>query len=197
MITISARHIPNVISLLRLAAVPVLVWLAFNQEQRVFAWLILVAGLTDILDGWVARHFGWTSALGALLDSISDVSLILVAIYGIWMMQREVFIDEWMVFSAVIGIWSAVHLSALLRYGRLASFHTRFTQLGILLFGLFVLILLFYGFVPIYFYLSAAICFLAGVESLVMILLIPQWTPDLRGGLPELLRQRRERADND
>ena len=98
MITIPLRHIPNVISLLRLAAVPVLIWLAFNQEQRVFAWLILVAGLTDILDGWVARHYGWTSALGALLDSISDVALILVAIYGIWMMQREVFIDEWLVF---------------------------------------------------------------------------------------------------
>ena len=97
----------------------------------------------------------------------------------------------------MIGIWSVVHLTGLLRYGRLASFHTRFTQLGILLFGLFVLILQFYGFVPIYFYLSASICFLGGVESLVMILLIPQWTPDLRGGLPALLRQRRERVDND
>ena len=186
------RHIPNAISLLRLAAVPVLVWLALRQEQPAFAWLILAAGLTDILDGWIARRFGWTSALGALLDSISDVSLILVAIFGIWMLQRDVFIAEWMVFAAVLGIWSVVHVTALLRYGRLASFHTRFTQLGIVLFGIFVLILLFYAFVPAYFYLAAAICFMAGIESLVMVFLIPEWTPDLKAGIPDALRRRRE-----
>jgi CDP-diacylglycerol--glycerol-3-phosphate 3-phosphatidyltransferase len=186
------RHLPNVISLIRLCTVPVLAWLAYNQAQQAFAWLILAAGLTDILDGWIARKFGWTSALGALLDSISDVSLILVAIYGIWMMQRHVFTDQWMVFAAVSGIWSVVHITALLRYGRLASFHTRFTQLGIFLFGIFVLVLLFHDFVPLYFHISAGICFLGGVESLVMIALIPEWTPDLRAGLPAAIRKRRE-----
>jgi len=189
------RHLPNAISLARLAAVPVLALLAFRQDQLAFAWLILAAGLTDILDGWLARRFGWTSALGALLDSISDVSLILVAIYGIWMMQRDVFTEEWMVFAAVLGIWSVVHVTALLRYGRLASFHTRFTQLGIVLFGMFVLILLFHSFVAAFFYLAAAICFMAGVESLVMVILIPEWTPDLRAGIPEAMRRRRELAD--
>lgn len=191
-----AKHLPNTLSLLRLATVPVLAWLASNQAQQAFAWLILIAGLTDALDGWLARRYGWTSALGALLDSIADVSLILVAIYGIWMMQRHVFVDEWLVFAAVIGIWSVVHLTALLRYGRLASFHTRFTQLGIVLFGVFVLVLLFFEFVPAFFYFSAAICFLGGVESLVMIWMIPQWTPDLRAGLPAAIRKRREAAEN-
>lgn len=188
------RHLPNAISLLRLAAVPVLLWLAFNQDQRVFAWLILAAGLTDVLDGWLARRFGWTSALGALLDSISDVSLILVAIYGIWSMQQHVFLDNWMVFAAVTGIWTVVHLTALVRYGRLASFHTRFTRLGILAFGGFVLALFFQGFLPVVFYLAATICFFAGIESLIMILLIAEWTPDLRAGLPAALRRRRELA---
>jgi len=185
------RHIPNIISLVRLSAVPVLIWLAYDHDERSFAWLLLVAGLTDALDGWIARTFGWTSALGALLDSIADVSLIVVSIYGIWQLHPQVFIGEWPVFAAVIGIWSLVHLAALLRYGRLASFHTRLTQVGILLFGVFVILLLFYEFVPWFFHAAAAVCFLGGIESLIMIALVDEWTPDLRAGLLGVLRERR------
>ena len=112
-------------------------------------------------------------------------------------MQSIVFIAEWKVFAAVLGIWSLVHIAALLRYGRLASFHTRFTQIGIVLFGIFVLILLFHAFVPAYFYLAAAICFMAGLESLVMVILIPEWTPDLRAGIADALRRRRELLDRE
>ncbi len=170
---------------------PVLLWLAYAREGQIFAWLLLAAGLTDAVDGWVARHFGWTSALGALLDSIADVSLIVVAIYGIWRLHPQVFIDERLVFGAVIGVWTVVHVTALIRYGRLASFHTRFTQIGIMLFGVFIIVLLFFEFIPWFFYLSATICALGGVESLVMILLVPEWTPDLRDGLIAVLRDRR------
>jgi CDP-diacylglycerol--glycerol-3-phosphate 3-phosphatidyltransferase len=185
------QYLPNAISVLRLATVPVLVWLAASQQQVAFAWLILAAGLTDILDGWLARRYGWTSALGALLDSIADVTLILVAIYGVWSMYREVVLQEWLAFSAVFLIWTVVHLSALLRYGRLASFHTRLARIGILMFGVFVLLLFFYGFVPWYFRLAAATSFLGGIESLIMILLIPTWSPDIPDGLLRVIRQRR------
>ena len=186
------RDLPNVITVLRLSAVPVLIWLATVQDEQSFAWLLLVAGLTDAVDGWIARQFGWTSALGAMLDSIADIFLIGVSIYGIWCLHPQVFTDERWVFAAVIGIWTVVHVTALLRYGRLASFHTRLTQLGILLFGIFVMVLLFYEFVPWFFYTSAAICFLGGIESLVMIFLVSEWTPDLRTGLLAVLRKRRE-----
>jgi len=185
------QHIPNAISFARLMTVPVLAWLAINQQQLVFAWLILAAGLTDAVDGWVARRFGWTSAFGALLDSVADVMLIIVAIYGVWSMHRDVFVEQWPVFAGVIAIWSIVHAAALLRYRRLASFHTRLTRLGIVLFGLFVVVLFFYGFVPWYFYLAAGVCFVGGLESLIMVTMIAEWTPDLRGGLLRVIRQRR------
>lgn len=188
---VNLQHLPNLISILRLATVPVLVWLAASQMQMAFAWLILIAGLTDVLDGWLARRFGWTSAIGALLDSIADVTLILVALYGIWSMQRIVFVDEWLVFAGVSAIWFVVHVSALIRYGRLASFHTRLARLGILMFGVCVLLLFFYDFVPWVFYLSAATSFLGGIESLIMIVLIPNWSPDIPDGLYRVLQQRR------
>lgn len=171
--------------------VPILIWLADAGLQPAFAWLLLAAGLSDIVDGWLARTFGWTSALGALLDSVADVLVILVAIYGIWKLQPEVFLANGLVFVAVTVIWGLVHIAALIRYGRLASFHTRLTRLGLMLFGAFVLVLFFAEFVPWFFHLAGAICFLGGVESLVMIFLTPIWTPNLRGGLVEVLRRRR------
>ena len=174
--------------------VPFLFWLVDAGMQSAFAWLLLAAGISDVIDGWLARTFGWTSAMGALLDSIADVLVVLVVVYGIWRLQPQVFIHEWPIFIAVLVIWSIVHVTALVRYGRLASFHTGLTRIGLMLFGIFVLVLFFSGFTPWLFYLSAIPCFLGGVESLVMIFLVSEWTPDLRGGLVEVLRRRKQDA---
>ena len=142
------RYLPNVISSLRLAAVPVLAWLALQGERESFAWLLVVAGATDILDGWLARTFNWVSRAGALLDSIADVFLVLVTLYGVWILHRYVIVDHPIVIWSVFSIWLVVHLTALLRYGRLASFHTWFARFGLALSGLFAIILFFYQFVP-------------------------------------------------
>lgn len=186
------RYLPNLISIARTVSVPVLLWFASRGWQELFAWGLLVAGASDILDGWLARRFGWTSRLGALLDSISDVLLASAAIVGLWLFHRETLLAAWPIIAAVCATWLLVHAAALLRYGRPASFHTRLTQAGLFGFGLFVLLTFFYGFVPWFFYLIAALCLLAGIENMVMILLLARWTPNLRGGLLELLRQRKQ-----
>lgn len=185
------RYLPNIISSIRLAAVPLLAWLAFHAYREQFAVLLVVAGATDVLDGWLARQFNWVSKTGALLDSIADVLLVLVALYGVWMLHRYVIVEHPVVIWSVCSIWLVVHLAALLRYGRLASFHTWFARFGLALFGLFLIILLFFQFVQWFYYSAAAICFLGGVENLLMVLLLSQWTPNIHGGLPEVLRRRR------
>lgn len=184
------HQLPNVISGARLLTVPILVWMAQKALAEPFAWLLLVAGLSDVLDGWLARHFGWTSRLGALLDSSADIALVVTALYGIWEFHRYVYVDHWPMLAAVIVIWSVAHVAAFARYARPASFHTRLTQLGLMLFGAFVIVLLFYRFLPWLFYVGGGTCFLAGVETLIMIALVRDWTPDLRGGLLQVVRQR-------
>jgi cardiolipin synthase len=72
--------LPNVISFARLCAAPPAVWLVLDGD---FAWafaLFLAAGLTDALDGWVARRTGSASAAGAILDVVADKTL-MVAMY--------------------------------------------------------------------------------------------------------------------
>ena len=125
-----------------------------------------------------------------MLGSIAVVLLVLVILFGDWMLHRPVIVDHPAIIWSVCSIWFVVHLSALLRYGRLASFHTWFARFGLALFGVFAVILFFFDFVRWFYYAAGAICFLGGVENLLMVLLLPQWTPNIRGGLSEVLRRR-------
>ena len=72
-------NLPNVVSLARLAAVPLAVWLVLRRELVVAFGVFALAGLSDALDGWLARRRGPT-ALGAMLDVAADKAL-LVSMY--------------------------------------------------------------------------------------------------------------------
>jgi cardiolipin synthase len=73
--------IPNVITLVRLALLPVFVWLLFAQDDRAAAaWLLAGIGTTDFFDGYIARHFNQVSELGKVLDPVADRLLFFVGI---------------------------------------------------------------------------------------------------------------------
>ncbi|MET0876261.1 MAG: CDP-alcohol phosphatidyltransferase family protein [Tardiphaga sp.] len=78
--------IPNIITLGRILLVPVIVWaIAANQMEIAFA-VFVIAGISDAVDGFLAKRFNRASELGALLDPLADKAL-LVSIYvalGIW-----------------------------------------------------------------------------------------------------------------
>ncbi len=65
--------IPNLLSLFRLLLIPLIVWLFSVKENTLLAIaVILLSGLTDIVDGYVARHFNMVSDIGKILDPIAD-----------------------------------------------------------------------------------------------------------------------------
>jgi cardiolipin synthase len=78
--------IPNIITLGRILLVPFIVWaIASNQLEIAFA-IFIIAGVSDAVDGFLAKRFNMSSELGALLDPVADKAL-LVSIYmalGIW-----------------------------------------------------------------------------------------------------------------
>ena len=72
--------IPNIITLGRILLVPVIIWaIASNQMEIAFA-IFIVAGVSDAVDGFLAKRFNMTSELGALLDPLADKAL-LISIY--------------------------------------------------------------------------------------------------------------------
>ena len=73
-------NIPNTLTLARIVAVPLLVWLIIDQEMLAAFLVFVLAGISDAADGFLAKRYGWNTELGAYLDPIADKAL-LVTIY--------------------------------------------------------------------------------------------------------------------
>lgn len=108
--------VPNLISLLRLACVPVFLWLLLGIDRPVTAGVLLaVLGATDWVDGWIARHFDQGSEVGKVLDPVADRVLLLAAgvaltidgsvplVVGVLVLAREVAISVATVGLALAG----------------------------------------------------------------------------------------------
>lgn len=74
------QQLPNLITLARIALVPVLILLLHDQNYAAALLIFLVAGLSDALDGYLAKRLGVQSRLGAILDPAAD-KLLLVSAY--------------------------------------------------------------------------------------------------------------------
>ena len=72
--------IPNLVTLCRILLVPVVVWAITAGEMRVAFILFIAAGISDAIDGFLAKRFGMTTELGAYLDPLADKAM-LVSIY--------------------------------------------------------------------------------------------------------------------
>ena len=107
--------VPNLLSMLRLAGVPVFLWLVLGPEADGLALLLLaVAGVTDFLDGYLARRWGQTSMFGQILDPVADRLYILAVVVGLALRD-------------VIPWWAAVSLPLrdLLLWGLVPLLRTR------------------------------------------------------------------------
>lgn len=107
-------NIPNVITVFRIFMVPLVVWLIITERTAAAFWVFLLAGLSDGIDGFLAKRFGQETLLGAYLDPLADKAL-LVSIYVTLGLQLH--IPNWLVIMVVsrdILIVSAVILSWML-----------------------------------------------------------------------------------
>ncbi|WP_299054685.1 CDP-alcohol phosphatidyltransferase family protein [uncultured Nocardioides sp.] len=76
--------VPNALSMLRLAALPLFLWLVLGPEADGWALVVLMAsGVTDWLDGYLARRLGQYSTVGEILDPVADRLYILAVIIGL------------------------------------------------------------------------------------------------------------------
>jgi cardiolipin synthase len=77
--------IPNAITVSRVLAALPLFWLLKTQQYEPAFWLAVAAGLTDALDGILAKGLGWQSWLGSVLDPIADKLLLAACFLGLWL----------------------------------------------------------------------------------------------------------------
>jgi cardiolipin synthase (CMP-forming) len=86
--------LPNVLSALRLLGVPVFLWALVSERDALAIVVLMLSGITDYLDGKIARRYGLVSRVGQLLDPIADRLYIVTTLLGLaW---REI-IPWWLV----------------------------------------------------------------------------------------------------
>lgn len=73
-------NLPNIITLMRILLVPVIVWAIASQQMKLAFAIFVVAGVSDAVDGFLAKRFNMVTDIGALLDPVADKAL-LVSIY--------------------------------------------------------------------------------------------------------------------
>jgi len=97
-------NLPNTITVLRVGVVPVLLMLPLfpdRESSQLIAWCFIVAALTDIVDGWLARRGQQVTSIGKLLDPLADKLAVATALIVLLAMGRIPIWATWMVVVVV------------------------------------------------------------------------------------------------
>ncbi len=172
--------LPNVISAVRVALVPLLFWLALNGRSNDFLIVLAVSLLTDGLDGFLARRLGQVTTLGSHLDSWADLATYAVMLFGLWRVWPEIFTRESGYLIVAFSSWLVPVLVCLTRFGRFPNYHTHAAKLAAL--GLapayFLLILFDYSWV----FRAVLLFFLwVALEQVIITSILPRWRGDVAG----------------
>jgi cardiolipin synthase len=107
--------LPNALTLLRLVGVPLFLWAILTGRDGIALVTLMLSGISDYLDGTIARRYGLTSRIGQLLDPIADRLYIATTLFGLaW---RDII--PWWLVAILVGreVLLSVVLLVIRRYG--------------------------------------------------------------------------------
>jgi cardiolipin synthase len=81
-------NLPNILTIMRFCLIPVYLFVFFSYSQQLAFIVVLLAGLTDILDGYIARKFGLTTQLGELLDPLADKAIMITVLISLMTVEH-------------------------------------------------------------------------------------------------------------
>lgn len=173
--------IPNLLSFYRLAAFPVILFLALAGHEQAFAVLIIINLVTDVLDGMIARIMKQQTEFGARLDSIADMGTYLLVFLGIWMFKRADFAPHIVSFSIFIGLFIGALGLSIIKFGRFPSLHLYSWKIGGYIQGTFFFTLFAFGFFTPFYYFMVIWGIMAFLEHVIIQLIIPEMRSNVKG----------------
>ena len=93
------RYLPNTITIARFTVVPLLVWWLIDEQYNNALLLFLLMGLSDALDGYLAKTFNWRTTVGAHLDPAADKVMLISAYITLGMLHL---LPHWLVFIVIL-----------------------------------------------------------------------------------------------
>ncbi len=170
--------LPNILSIFRLCAAPVLVGLAFYAQDRAFLILFALALVSDIVDGKLARYLNQTSEFGTKLDSWADFALYMTVPLDAYWLRNDFVRFHATVFVAIVLAYTLPVTLGFFKYSRLTSYHTRGAVLSAYLIGAASFVMFANG--PAWpLQLATSVLVLAELEEIAITALLPRWTPNV------------------
>ena len=171
-------NIPNSLSLFRIMAAPFLLLAGWFDKPTHFFILFGLMLLSDALDGIIARLLNQTSELGARLDSYGDILTYLTTPLAAWWLWPELIKNELHYIFAAIILYVFPALFSLVKFGKLASYHTWITKVSAVLMSAGVVLLL--GFENnLLFHIAIYFLVIEMVENIVITLILPEQKTDI------------------
>ena len=178
----TAVRIVNIVTLFRIIAFPLLVFLVLSNKIDGFKWLLLASFFTDAIDGFLARKYGATSILGAKLDSIGDDLTIFAATTGLFATHFDFIKEEAVIFIALFGLFLAQVALSFYRYNKISTFHTYLAKIAAVVTAIFLLSVYFIDEVnyPL-FYAAAAITGMELIEEIILATILKDYRSNVKG----------------
>lgn len=169
---------------------PAVLTTAIAGSRTWFVVLLIVSLTTDALDGFLARRLNAFSEFGRKLDSVADYLTMFTGLAGIAMLWPDIMHREFPWVAAGVTAFFAVVIYGFMRLGRAPCYHTWGAKIGAVACA-FSLIPLLNEWSAVPFHVAIALQILAGIEEMIIALIIPTHVGEI-ATLWHALRVRRE-----
>ena len=178
----TSYYIINSITLYRLIASLALFYFILANDLQAFRWMLVISFFTDAIDGYLARRFGVTSIMGSRIDSVADDLTVLMAVIGLVVWEQGFIVQEFTFIILLFAVYLVQLISALVKYGRITSFHTYLAKLAAVLQAVFLILVFFLPEWPLtLFYVTVVVTVVELVEEIILVWLLPKWEADVKG----------------
>ncbi|MEN6453350.1 MAG: CDP-alcohol phosphatidyltransferase family protein [Prolixibacteraceae bacterium] len=166
----SVLNVPNLISLYRLLAFPVILFLALTGREQGFVVLLCISLISDVLDGNIARYFKLQTNFGAALDNLADICTYAMALLGLFLFKwTEIEPHAWILYL-FLTVFILSYLVSFYRFGKIPGLHLYSAVSAGYIQSIFFFVLFVFGFYSWMYYLAVGWGVIAYIEKIFVLL---------------------------
>jgi len=185
-------NVPNMISLYRLLAFPVILYMALTNRESTYVVLLCISLVSDVLDGGIARRFNLETKFGAALDNLADICTYAMAVLGLFVFKwTEIEAHAWILYL-FFGLFILSYIVAFARFGKIPGLHLYSAVSAGYIQSIFFFILFVFGFYAWMYYLALGWGVIAYIEKTLVLLRLD----DIKGGVKGLYWLMKEQRAN-
>jgi CDP-diacylglycerol--glycerol-3-phosphate 3-phosphatidyltransferase len=168
------------LTLIRFLLGPAMVLIAAaGGDGRILAGAVIVATVTDIFDGRVARRFGVATAALRRFDSIADTVFYIGAGVALWLLHADLLRARFVLIAVFVALQVGGHLIDVWKFGRDTSYHTWSGRVFGVLLGVATTVIFWAGGGGLWFSIALVAGIIAHVDALVITMILPEWYHDV------------------